>query len=558
MFSQAQRLGMVAVFALLLTTSLSLAVPAQAQVFQQVVVACPNRPPFQTGAVAALKLMVGGGQPASGYTWTVTPGNTLPPSIVLDNLTGVIHSNGNPASIPAAGQVLNIPLTVTDQISTIHSAPNVIVLQVQTPGNNIPCGVPVFQVIAGPIPLNAVPDVSYGAALPVEGGVPPYTWSLNLQKGDSFPPELTLDKTTGVVRGTPLESRAGQSFTFHVTVKDSTGAVALEQNAYVLAVCGANGVSCPAHSATAIPLQLPGVGGGALSNTDTHDFDGDGKSDIAWFSLGEVAIWLMDGGSVSSVGVPGGASAGWSIVGQRDFNGDGKADLLWYDSGSVAIWFMNGTQVSSIGSFGNVGGTWTVAGTGDFNGDGKGDILWTDTSGDVAIWLMNGQSLLSASVLGNVGTGWFVAGVGDFNGDGKADILWTDNIGDYVIWFMNGTQVSSVASLGYIPGTWSIVGTGDFNDDGDADILWRDSAGDLAVWLMNGVTVSSVASLGNVSPVWSVVQTGDYNGDGKSDILWRDTNGDIAAWFMNGASVSSVISLGNVPTTWRILGDNTD
>jgi len=159
------------------TTALaSIVQPAGPSVAQQIVTACPNRPGFQTGAVAAQNLLVGGGQPTSGYTWTVTPGYTLPPGIALDNLTGAIHGNGNPASIPAGGSVLNIPITVTDQISTINSTSGMITLQVQAPGNGDVCGLPIFQVLAGPIPLRGDRgrDLTWIHAAEVGGRVIPH------------------------------------------------------------------------------------------------------------------------------------------------------------------------------------------------------------------------------------------------------------------------------------------------------------------------------------------------------------------------------------------------
>jgi hypothetical protein len=287
---------------------------------------------------------------------------------------------------------------------------------------------------------------------------------------------------------------------------------------------------------------------------DTHDFNGDGYSDIAWRDgSGDTAIWLMNGTTVLSSGGIGTVPTTWSIVGQRDFNGDDMADLLWHDtSGNTAIWFMNGTTVASTANVGNIPINWTVVGVADFNGDGLGDLLWRDTSGDVAVWLMSSATVMSSAALGNVPTTWTVVGTGDFNGDGMSDILWRDNLGNMAIWFVNGTTVASTTVVGNVPTTWSVVGTGDFNGDGKSDIAWRDTAGDAAIWLMNGATISSAVLLGTIPTTWSIALVGDYNGDGTSDLLWRDTSGNIAMWFMNGAAVSSTAVIGNIPTNWTV------
>ena len=294
----------------------------------------------------------------------------------------------------------------------------------------------------------------------------------------------------------------------------------------------------------------------------SHDFNGDGKSDILFRdSLGDTAVWLMNGAQVLSQGGIGAPPLTWSIVGQRDFDGDGKYDLLWRDtSGNTAIWFMNGTQVASTGSVGNVTG-WSVVGTGDFNDDGMGDILWrAGWNGETAIWLMSGANVLSAGGLGAVPANWSVVGTGDFDGDGKSDILWRDTSGNTSIWFMDGTTVVSAAAVGNIPTTWTVVGTGDFNGDGKSDIVWRDNLGNTSIWLMNGAAVSSAGSLGNIPTTWSIAQTGDYNGDGLSDLLWRDTAGNASIWFMglmNGQLVvSTMTAIGNIPTTWTIQSVN--
>jgi hypothetical protein len=294
----------------------------------------------------------------------------------------------------------------------------------------------------------------------------------------------------------------------------------------------------------------------------THDFNDDGKSDILWQqpSSGAVAMWLMNGNAVLNSGVIAtlGSSSPWSIIGQRDFNGDGDADLLWRDtSGDLAMWFMNGLTMSSTAGLGNVPSNWVVYGTADLNGDGIGDLLWRDsTTGTVAVWFMNSSGRVqSTASLGVVppSTTWNI--IGDSN-NGGAGILWQDSAGDLAVWQVQGGQVTGSFGLGTVPASsgWSVQGVGDFAGTGSLDILWRNStSGAVAIWFTNSSgQVQSTASLGAVPSTWSIAQTGDYNGDGKSDILWIDNTGNVAIWFMNGATIASTAGYGNVGAIWFV------
>jgi hypothetical protein len=297
------------------------------------------------------------------------------------------------------------------------------------------------------------------------------------------------------------------------------------------------------------------------SSAATHDFNGDGYSDIAWRnSNGDVAIWLMNGTQVLSAPDVGNVSTSWSIVGQRQLNNSGYADLIWRNTnGDVAIWLMNGAQILSAPDLANVPTSWTIVGTGPYNTtNGYAELFWRNSNGDVAVWEINGTQILAAPDLGNVPTSWTIVGTGDFNGDGNTDILWRNANGDVAIWLMNGTQVVSAPDVGNVPTSWAIVGTGDFNGDGKTDILWRNANGDVAIWLMNGTQILSAPDVGNVPASWTIAETGDFNGDGYSDILWRNANGDVAIWLMNGTQVVSAPDVGNVPTSWTIQGANTD
>ncbi len=288
--------------------------------------------------------------------------------------------------------------------------------------------------------------------------------------------------------------------------------------------------------------------------TATHDFNGDGKSDILWRDTGgDIAVWLMNGGTVTqSTGlstVPGTLS----VVGQKDFNGDGNADILWRDtSGNVSMWFMNGAAVASTAAVGNLASNWGIYGTADLNGDGKGDLLLRDSgTGTVSLWLMNGATIASTKNLGAVPATWTI--VGEANGD----ILWRDAAGDIALWIVQNGQVTGSAGLGTVPSNFVIQGVGDFNGDGSIDILWRDTtSGTLSIWFTNGTQVTSGASVGTLPSTWNVAAVGDYNGDGYSDILLLDSAGDLAEWLMTGATVSSSVGVGNVGTTWTVQNVN--
>ena len=282
----------------------------------------------------------------------------------------------------------------------------------------------------------------------------------------------------------------------------------------------------------------------------THDFNGDGRSDILWRdSAGDVGMWLMNGGQILLGAAFNAVATNWSIVGQRDFNGDGKSDILWRDTvGDVGMWLMNGTQIVQGGSFSSIPLNWSVAGTGDFNGDGKADILWIDNQGNVGIWFMNGTQILQAGVVGQLPPNWIIVG-----SDMKGDIFLRNiSSGDVGMWVMNGNHIAQSIDFGPVSLNWTVAGIGDFDGNGSFDLLWRDTAGDAAIWLMNGTSITSTKVLGNLPTSWNIAETGDFNGDGRSDVLWVDNTGNVGIWFMNGTSVSSVVFYGSVGTNWAV------
>jgi hypothetical protein len=298
---------------------------------------------------------------------------------------------------------------------------------------------------------------------------------------------------------------------------------------------------------------------------DTHDFNGDFRSDILWRNAsGALAIWLMNGGQVLQSGaidtLGGNYSPSSAIIGQHDFNGDGNADIVWRDSSSNDwITGMNGvTPYPNPNAFASIPANISLVGTGDLNGDGFADPLWLDSNtSSLSAWLTNNiiinQAFYIGTSFGVISPNWMIVA------EGNGYILWRDTAGNLARWLFQGGPVTQNLGLGNVPNNFIIAGVGDFNGDGYIDILWNDSnSGTLSIWFLNATGVQSAAAVGATTSTWNVAQTGDYDGDGKSDILWLDTSGNLAMWLMNGAVVSSSISLGNVGTTWQVLNLNSN
>jgi hypothetical protein len=81
---------------------------------------------------------------------------------------------------------------------------------------------------------NGAVNVSYNATLAADGGVAPYTWSID--KG-TLPAGLSLDSGTGIVSGVPT---AGGDSTFTAKVSDNSTPVKSDKQRYTITI-GASG-----------------------------------------------------------------------------------------------------------------------------------------------------------------------------------------------------------------------------------------------------------------------------------------------------------------------------
>jgi RHS repeat-associated protein len=303
------------------------------------------------------------------------------------------------------------------------------------------------------------------------------------------------------------------------------------------------------------------------------DFDGDGKSDVAFFHYSDKMLWVgrSTGGSFDWQGwsstpwmpnVPNGATFGFLGVG--DFNGDGMVDIAYtkWDDGSLWVGISTGHSFEwsqfAEKTTRPTWGRWLPPS--DFNGDGKADLVYytgqtagspgcsgPPCAGQLWTYLSKGTSFSAAqSSDGLVGTffdPWFV---GDFNGDGKSDVALYHLVGDnHRIQLGLSTGTSFVARD--VPPTADVptdiapadCTTGDFNGDGRTDFAFN-HASDSSFWVglsigngFNWVKFSTFAGYSHDVPLH-----GDFDGDGKMDTAFYQGN-DATTWVG--------LSAGNVP-----------
>ena len=241
------------------------------------------------------------------------------------------------------------------------------------------------------------------------------------------------------------------------------------------------------------------------------DFDGDGKTDIAFWrpDTGDWQITPSLGGMPYTVEY--GTSGDKPVSG--DYDGDGKNDIaVW----RVGTWFIKNSanNTESIVSWGTSG---DIPVPGDYDGDGKTDLaVWRDGT-----WFfLNSADGSQTSV--PYGTAGDIPVAADYDGDGKADIaVWRPSDGNWHIIYSSNSSQHTIqwGANGDIPVL------GDYDSDGKTDLaVWRNGT-----WFILKSSDGSqyVVSYGASD---DIPVPGNYNVITRTDLaVWRPSS---ATWYI--------------------------
>ncbi len=269
----------------------------------------------------------------------------------------------------------------------------------------------------------------------------------------------------------------------------------------------------------------------------SEDFDGDRKTDMAFYRSSTGAWWIIPSSGIGPQGQVGAYGIGWGGSGFKpvpgDYDGDGKTDIAIYDTTGGAWWIIPSSGIGPQGQVGAYGVGWGGSAfkpvPGDYDGDGKTDVAIYDTTGG-AWWIIPSSGIGPQGQVGAYGVGWggsaFKPVPGDYDGDGKTDVAIYDTTGG-AWWIIPSSGIGPQGQVGAYGVGWggSVYNPvpGDYDGDGKTDIaLYRSYTDNW--WI---IPSSGIGPQGQVGP-YSVDRggegfkpvPGDYDGDGKTDVAY--------------------------------------
>lgn len=166
-------------------------------------------------------LMAEGGNPLRNYNWSLVASGNPPASLRIASQTGVMTWNGSSATGLTRGGVTTVQVEVSDGDATKKGSIDIYVSDYSIGPSAI------LQQLFSPFTLmDGTKGKEYAASLFVMGGVPPYSWHLDetyTDSNDLTMAELSLDNTSGIIRGTVNPNFSGTQIKFRATVTDNNG-----------------------------------------------------------------------------------------------------------------------------------------------------------------------------------------------------------------------------------------------------------------------------------------------------------------------------------------------
>lgn len=238
-------------------------------------------------------------------------------------------------------------------------------------------GVAIYQLKAGDIDLDGLPDLVVGVA----GGI-------KVLRNTSTPGNYSFE----ILPIAPSAIATGD-YPFGITLGD------FDRDADIdIAVCDYVGGGVHLVPGTAVPFVFDpeiiiNVGGGPVDIV-AADFTGDGLQDFAVSrtNQSDIVILRNDGNNqyVESLAVPVGESPNYLVT--ADFNRDGRADLVVSNASSGTVSVLFGTANGFSGNDYVAGAAPTALMARDLTGDGLVDILVASlVSGDFRVLVGDGQ-----------------------------------------------------------------------------------------------------------------------------------------------------------------------
>ncbi len=276
--------------------------------------------------------------------------------------------------------------------------------------------------------------------------------------------------------------------------------------------------------------------GGAFRLVGATDFDGNGKSDLAFQNVtqgefGDVRSWNDFAASGERLFRQ--VKQVWDVEAVGDLDGDGRGDLVWRyvvpnspDTGVSYIWFTNTTGEPTVRKRGGAPLNWKLLGANDLNGDGAADMIYVSPEGAIRVLMATAARTCANYAAGTIAAGFVAEAYADFTGNGRGDVLVRNRAnGQLSLISLNATGINLPAFTG--------------------DPLNREVTCTATISPIPNTTAALTVS----DPSWQLYATGDFNGDGVFDLVWLRPDGTLTLWQLNrnNAAPTVVANVGTAP-----------